>query len=245
MGILNLTVMTFNIHHGKGTDHKVNLERTIDLIQKSKADIIGLNEVDRYFSKRSNYVDQVSYLANKLHMYQAFGATFTRKIKELPYPSEFGNAILSRFPIISYKNTFFNFYKGVIEGRGLLHTTLQIKGILINLLVTHLSLNPYFHRKQTKFILEHVNPKLLPTIILGDWNMKPHSTAWKMVTNSYRDVGQSSTRKIYTFPANQPRSQLDYIFVSKHFQIGSTSVYSHNPAISDHLPLIASLHLKD
>lgn len=39
--------MTFNIHHGKGMDHKADLYRIAEVIEKSDADMIGLNEVDQ------------------------------------------------------------------------------------------------------------------------------------------------------------------------------------------------------
>ena len=56
--------MTFNIHHGKGVDKQANLSRIAEVIDICNADIIGLNEVDRHFSKRSLYEDQAGWLAN-------------------------------------------------------------------------------------------------------------------------------------------------------------------------------------
>ena len=41
--------MTYNIHHGKGIDKQTDLHRIADIIEKSKADIIGLNEIDKKF----------------------------------------------------------------------------------------------------------------------------------------------------------------------------------------------------
>lgn len=45
--------MTFNMHHGRGTDGKLSLERIANVIEESKADLIGLNEVDKHFSKEA------------------------------------------------------------------------------------------------------------------------------------------------------------------------------------------------
>jgi endonuclease/exonuclease/phosphatase family metal-dependent hydrolase len=63
---LQIKVMTYNIHHGKGMDKQVNLYRIAEVIEKSGADIIGLNEVDKHFSMRSFYEDQISWLAKQL-----------------------------------------------------------------------------------------------------------------------------------------------------------------------------------
>lgn len=48
--------MTFNIHHGRGIDRKLDLRKIKDVIKSSRADIIALNEVDKEFSFRSKYV---------------------------------------------------------------------------------------------------------------------------------------------------------------------------------------------
>ncbi len=68
---MHFKVMTYNVHHGKGLDKKVDLDRICKVITNSNADIIGLNEVDRYFSKRSHFQDQMEYLTNKLNYYGA------------------------------------------------------------------------------------------------------------------------------------------------------------------------------
>jgi endonuclease/exonuclease/phosphatase family metal-dependent hydrolase len=246
MSDVKLKVMTFNIHHGKGTDRKLNLERVIALIKESKADVIGLNEVDKHFSRRSDYCDQVSYLAKHLHMYPAFGATFTLKSKQSSNLRQFGNALLSRFPIVSKKNHLIDFYAGIIEGRSLLDVTLQIKQKQLNVFVTHLSLNPILHRKQTDFILKKMLSKHLPVIVLGDWNMKPKKATWEKVNSLLTDVSEIAGKNVlYTFPSDRPKSKLDYIFVSDHFHVVSTNVIDNIPAASDHLPLIATLILNN
>jgi endonuclease/exonuclease/phosphatase family metal-dependent hydrolase len=47
-----VTVMSFNIHHGQGTDGVLDLERIARVIRASGADIVGLQEVDRHFGGR-------------------------------------------------------------------------------------------------------------------------------------------------------------------------------------------------
>lgn len=56
--VIKIRLLTFNIHHGKGLDRKVNLQRISHVIKSVNADVIGINEVDKNFSNRSNYVDQ-------------------------------------------------------------------------------------------------------------------------------------------------------------------------------------------
>nr|WP_020468889.1 endonuclease/exonuclease/phosphatase family protein [Zavarzinella formosa] len=42
-----LRVLTYNIHHGEGTDDKVDLARLAEVIKVSKPDLVALQEVDR------------------------------------------------------------------------------------------------------------------------------------------------------------------------------------------------------
>ncbi|WP_306301269.1 hypothetical protein [Thalassobacillus sp. C254] len=79
---MEVKVMTYNIHHGKGMDRKVDINRIADVIAQSNIDIVGLNEVDKHFSRRSNHMDQISILAEKLNMYEAFSASITLKSKK-------------------------------------------------------------------------------------------------------------------------------------------------------------------
>src|SRR4051794_39354446 len=97
---MELNVMTFNIHHGRGTDRKLNIGRISQVIKESNADLIGLNEVDRFFSKRSDYIDQISWLAKHLEMNYAFGEAITLRSKKTNITRQYGNAFLSRYPII-------------------------------------------------------------------------------------------------------------------------------------------------
>ncbi len=234
--------MTFNIHHGKGTDNKLDLKRIMEVIKNSKADIIGLNEVDKVFSKRSDFLDQIAYLAEHLEMYAAFGATFTLKSRQTNKRRQYGNALLSRYPIQSKQNHLFDFYAGILEGRGLLDVTLQLDTYQLNVMVTHLSLNPLLHKKQTNYIIKMVNQKHVPAIVLGDWNMRPKSTAWQKMTHSLIDV-VTPEHALYTFPSFRPKTQLDYIFVSNEFRILSVNTIDNCPIASDHLPLTALLEL--
>jgi hypothetical protein len=54
----SVTVASYNIHHGVGEDDQLDLDRIAEQIRTSGADIIGLQEVDRHWSSRSDFVDQ-------------------------------------------------------------------------------------------------------------------------------------------------------------------------------------------
>ncbi|MBM4763460.1 endonuclease [Bacillus sp. B15-48] len=231
--------MTYNIHHGKGLDKKVDLSRIAEVISTSKADIIGLNEVDKQFSKRSHFIDQIHFLASKLNFYFAFSPSLTVKSREADMIRQYGNGILSRFPILKSQPYLLNFLPQIIEGRSILETTITVNGKVLNVYVTHLSLNPFLHKRQSELIINHIKN---PAIILGDWNMKPYTRKWKRVVKRYNDVWhEAGEGRGFTYPSNNPRMRLDYIFTSKEFKILNAEISNDMPIASDHLPLVTTL----
>lgn len=121
-------VMTFNIHHAQGTDGVLDLQRIADVIEASGADVVGLQEVDRHYSARSGWVDQPAALAQLLGWHSAYGANL-----DSPPPagqterSQYGTAVLSRYPIVASENTHLHNADGK-EQRGLLHAAIDVRG---------------------------------------------------------------------------------------------------------------------
>ncbi|HEY4550082.1 MAG TPA: hypothetical protein VIG98_07405 [Bacillus sp. (in: firmicutes)] len=109
--------------------------------------MIGLNEVDKHYSRRSLYEDQIGWLAKQLNMGHTFNPSISIKSKNSSKVREYGNAILSRYPILTKKSYSFNCIPGLIEGRSLLNATIEINKQLFQTMVTHLSLNPFLQRK--------------------------------------------------------------------------------------------------
>lgn len=245
--MMQFKVMTYNIHHGKGTNGKQSLGRIAELVKESGADIVGFNEVDRIFSRRSSYVDQFSWLSAKLDMYAVFGAAMTRKRGEAS-PGAYGNAIFSRFPIMSSENHILKHRRFTIsEPRLLLEAEVDIANTgdgTAKIFATHLSVHPVIQRKQTELIIKKVSDQTLPVILLGNMNTKPGSGSWKRLSSVLNDVGKSAPSiNLRTFPSFRPQIQLDYIFVSDSIQIIDAKVIDTERSASDHLPLQATLSL--
>ena len=56
-----MTVLSYNIHHGAGTDGKLDLERIARIIREQRADLVALQEVD-VKAWRSGGVDEAAEL---------------------------------------------------------------------------------------------------------------------------------------------------------------------------------------
>ena len=71
-----LTVATFNIHHGRGRDGRVDLDRTATVIRSIRPDVIALQELD-VDMERSNRIDQPRVLGEAIGMEVHFFPTLT------------------------------------------------------------------------------------------------------------------------------------------------------------------------
>ncbi|MGG4342090.1 endonuclease/exonuclease/phosphatase family protein [Paenibacillus lautus] len=63
---VSTTVMSYNIHHGVGLDEQLSLQRIAEVIRDSGAEIVVLQEVDRFYGERSDFQDQAKELAGLL-----------------------------------------------------------------------------------------------------------------------------------------------------------------------------------
>lgn len=237
--------MTFNIHQGRGAEGKLNLQRISNIIRTTDADIIGLNEVDRYFSERSEFLDQARYLAAELQMEYVYGPAITIETPGARKQREFGNALLTRFPIVHSHNHPFDFLPSLVEDRAMLEVKLNAGHIEVSAFVTHLSLAPFLHKKQSAFILDVIDKQAGPAFIMGDWNMTPSSRTWRNVTKRLTDVWTENLEDSggYTFPSKRPFRRLDYIFTTKEIGVIESKVVTLDKLASDHLPLLATLKI--
>ncbi len=67
-----LRVLTYNIHHGEGTDRKFDLERLAKSIQAPAPDMVALQEVERK-TRRASGGDQAAELGKLTGMHAEFG----------------------------------------------------------------------------------------------------------------------------------------------------------------------------
>ena len=103
-----MKLVTYNIHYGFGRDGHNDLDRIAAAIED--ADVAALQEVERYWP-RSGMVDQVALLAKRLpDHWIAFGPMID-VFSPAGYPGDvgtarrqFGNAIFSKFPLLSQAN---------------------------------------------------------------------------------------------------------------------------------------------
>lgn len=241
-------VMSYNIHIGVGMDGRSDLRRVADVIALADADIVGLQEVD-VGVRRSSHVDQVKALANMLNMEAIHGPNLSLQ------GGQYGNAILSRYPIVHSQNILLPNTGN--EPRGQLEATIDVGGTPLWFTVTHLSLVEKENALQRRFLVDRLRSVEEPFVVLGDFNLRagvqadPRVTLDPLVRDAWlvaKDMSEPRSRlKItntagYTFSSAQPSRRIDYIFLSDEMELPhAQAVYTIDTQASDHLPLVAEI----
>jgi len=242
---VTIRVMTYNIHHGEGIDSVIDISRISEMILDNEIDIAALQEVDKGV-KRTNKIDIPELLAEQTGINYSFH-------KNINYQEgEYGNCILSRFPIISDTNFHYSMLREG-EQRGLLQTIINFDGIQITIMNTHLDYREDDSERNlnVKQIFEKVeNYPDVPIIIVGDFNDGPKSRTHLQMKKKFIDVWEYlSDESGFTYPTENPSKRIDYIYLmnledqSKKVRIIPTRIFTLKSIASDHLPVIAEFEI--
>jgi len=232
-------VLSYNIHHGEGGDGKIDLKRIAAFIKETKADIVGLQEIDRGVERtaRQDFPKELAKLTG-MQVY------FERNI--IYQGGDYGNAVLTKFPIKKKKNTR---YKMLREGeqRGVLQLVLDVHGKDLLFMDTHIDYRPedderVINADELKQIVADAGK--MPVILCGDFNDSPGSrTHQKMKTfldDTWELIGQG---KGFTIPVETPDNRIDYIWISKE-TIEPLKIEVPKTDVSDHLPVLGEFRFR-
>jgi endonuclease/exonuclease/phosphatase family metal-dependent hydrolase len=234
-----LKILTYNVHSCIGTDRKLDPHRIADVIARTGADVIALQELD-VGRKRTAGVDQAAMIAKLLKMEAHFHPAL--HVEEEKY----GDAILTAFPTRLMKA---GPLPSLGETRGAIWVRINWHGRQVNILNTHLALRNVDRVRQVEMLMggEWIASSEFggdAAIICGDLNAIPTSPAYRMLARRFRDTQRLTSGKPRpTFPSRFPLLRLDHILVSEHFDVGSATVLA-DPLCrraSDHLPLLVTL----
>jgi endonuclease/exonuclease/phosphatase family metal-dependent hydrolase len=234
-----IRVLTYNIHHGEGIDKRLDLERIAKLILDAKADVVGLQEVDRGCD-RTQKRDLPAELAKLTGMIVHFE-------KNIPYQGgEYGNAVLTKFPIKKARNTHYRMLRPG-EQRGVLQLVLDVRGREVLFMNTHIDYRPddaerVLNVEELKQMVADAGT--MPVILCGDFNATPESRTIGNVKQFLTDAWSTAGRGDgLTIPVTKPAKRIDYIFVSKD-TIEPVKMDVIHSIASDHLPVLAELRLR-
>lgn len=231
---MSVTVMSFNTQHCLNyVTQKIDFDIFEEEIRRCNADIIGLNEI-RDKGKSKQFQEQAKILADRLGYYYYFA-----KAIDFDGVNPYGNAILSRFPIISAETILVPdpevpSYDGYYETRCLLKAKIDLwDGI--DVCVIHFGLNPDEQENAVNTVLANICKE--KCILMGDFNITPDNPILVPINDRMYDTAKLFSKELLSFPSDEPRIKIDYIFTSHDIKVLSADI----PAdiVSDHRPYIA------
>ncbi len=261
-----IRVMTWNIRSGAGSDEAdPDLDRTRHLeciatvIRESGADIVGLQEVDRYWS-RSGGLDQTQVLAEALGMEPAFAPNWLPEGGSVGGNApQYGVALLSRWPLRAIRHVLHGTPEGW-EPRGVLIATVQFPGGgTLQVANTHLQVDPPDRSGAARdqrvdgiaVALRGIGTSEGPALLMGDFNAEPGSpeiAALEGEGSGWRDCWTAvrGDEPGYTIPAliaAPPSRRIDYLFVDEETTVTHAEVVidDRTRVASDHYPVIVDL----
>lgn len=232
-----MRLLTYNIHKGiGGRDRLYRLERVIEVIRESRADVVCLQEVDRNV-RRSRFDDQPALIQNEFG-YDFAIFQFNHRVGKGGY----GNMILSRYPIFKRHNISLR-YKGRKNRRAQIALLRFHKGGEMRLVNWHLGLGERERHWQVRHLLTHESFRGydgVPTLIAGDTNDWRNTLKGGAFQDHEMSQVTAPPSRYRSFPAYMPVGSLDKAFICKRLSIEGAHVIntSLSRQASDHLPLV-------
>jgi endonuclease/exonuclease/phosphatase family metal-dependent hydrolase len=223
-----LTIATYNIHGAVGCDGRFAPGRVADVLREMNADIVALQEVPLGGSKTP---DVLAILQKATGYLAAEGPACDRPERR------FGNAVLSRYPILSMRAIDLSF--GSREPRGALDADVDCHGHLLRVVATHLGLRFAERREQIRRLLQSFDTDQMPVILLGDIN---EWLVWGGALRALESHFQEAPAP-RTFPSRRPLFALDRIWIRPRHRLVHVEAHATPLAriASDHLPLLAHI----
>ncbi|WP_042221564.1 endonuclease/exonuclease/phosphatase family protein [Oceanobacillus manasiensis] len=239
---VGVNVMSYNIYHGVGLDGTLSLERIADVIRDAEAEIIGIQEVDRFYGERSDFQDQAKELAELLNYHYVYGANLDLEPGEGQKNNrQYGTAILSKYPIIDSENIFLSSFGK--EQRGLLRAKVNVRGIHVNVYNTHLGLDVPSRMAQVEEVIDVTSSFSGPRILTGDLNAEPDSEEFQFLLDGGNFIDSfAGEENANTFPIIEPTKRIDYILHSPSIELSNQRVIYTEA--SDHLPIVTEMKIK-
>ena len=257
--------MSYNIHHAAGNDDCVtpapqpgtppgpdcglNLERIVSVIRSQNVDIVGLQEVDRFWG-RSGMVDQAAELATLLGMQACYGANLDHQPDtHSAAPHQYGTLVLSRHPILGCENTPLPRTDARNEQRGLLLARIRVGDVKLQFYNTHLHTTEADRRLQVEAMVKPIADQIAPAVLVGDLNARPAESylapLFAVVRDTWLEAGTGSGFTSPALPARPPASRIDYVLASRALPaISAAAVVTPATAMaSDHYPVVAAVTL--
>lgn len=219
----------------------------IDTLLRVNADVIALQEIRIKIEQHNIIADALSQKSGQ--EYQAF------LCEDWYDPHILANAFLTRIPVIEHERI--ELPEGFRTAQRIL---IEVNGQNVNVVNTHLHHKPYkdesIRLEQMGYILNWMDARGRPFMLMGDMNARPDSETVKLAKNGLQSAYEviHGSEPDATFPTplraeeNMTSRTIDYIFCEAQFKVKDCQLIGTRPAsndemlyCSDHFGLMAEI----
>ncbi len=229
-----LAIASYNIHSGVGLDRRCSALRIASVLKELDCDIYALQEVDNQPGDHEESM-QLERFARETNMTAVPGLRIVRRT------GEYGNAILTRLPVLSVRRH--DLSHSWFEPRGAIDVQVEVDGQPVRVIATHLGLARAERRQQWRALMAALaeQPPDLPTILLGDMN-EWYRGALTM-KEAHRVFGEPPAP--VGWPSFAPCLALTRIWVRPRAALKSVRAHRSDLSrkASDHLPVRAEIEI--
>ncbi len=232
---MKIRLMSFNTQHCNNfyTD-KIDFDLMANTIKELGGEIIGLQEI-RGQGPLDGYTDQISELASRT----GYNYYFAKAI-DIDGENPYGNAILSKYPIISAETISIPDPIGATncESRCVLKALIDV-GEPLTVLATHFGLDAAEQESAAKTVLSLIIDDRCA--LMGDFNITPDNPHIADISERMFDTASLFNEPKLSFTSDEPTRKIDYIFLSRDIK----ATFADIPAViaSDHRPYICDIEL--
>ena len=236
---IDVRVATYNIHRSRGMDRRIRPERIAAVLATIDPDIVALQEV---IGPGLTGLGHAEALGAALGMGWVMAPT--RELRR----HQFGNAILSRYPI--HEHTQFDLSWKTCEPRCAQRVAVDIGAPeLLQVYNAHLGTALLERRYQAPRLAGWIHDRRVtdPKILLGDFNEWGRGLVADVLAEGMSSVDlYPHLKRRRTYPGFFPVLHLDHIYFSGNIEIRRIELPRTRLALvaSDHLPLVADLRIK-
>lgn len=227
--MIRFRAATYNIHRSRGLDWRVRPARIAQVLRELDSDIVALQEV---------VADHVAELGEAAGMGHVFGPA------EKLHGHDYGNVVLSRFPILQTIN--YDISVPGREQRTCLRVDLQIEGRILHFFAVHLGTSFFERRRQAVHLISPdilKNPSLTGArLMAGDFNEWVPGLTTKLLSTHTRSADvRTHLKQRKTYPGVVPFLHLDHFYFDPALTLRSMHLQRNRGSLmaSDHLPLLA------
>ena len=239
-----LRIATYNIHkgvQGLGPAKRLEIHNLVHAVEQFDADLVCLQEVRSHHRKLARHFPgwpeqgQADYL-----LPEGYEAVY--RTNALTRHGEHGNALLSRWPVVSTGHEDVSDHR--FEQRGLLHVVVQVEKLPVHVIVVHLGLLAASRDRQIermgRYLAREVplHERLVVAGDFNDWGDRLHQPMADLDLRTFEGI------RLATCPSRLPVLHLDRIYTRglqpMHAQVPRGRAWAR---MSDHLPLIAEFAL--